>query len=77
MYVQIPVVAVPVRVQAAMLEDINQRAALDGNALPSALFFTFLNTHQSLSCLAFSPDGSRMAGTIDCALVLAMARPVC
>ena len=61
-WVQIPLVGVSEGLQAAMMEDISRRAVLDHESLPSALFFTFLNTHQTLNCIAFSPDGASVAG---------------
>lgn len=42
--------------------DVASRAALSPEALPSVAFFTFVNTHQSLNAVAFSPDGSWVTG---------------
>ena len=55
---QIPVAAL----EARLMEDMSHRAALGGKDLPSAIFFTFLNTHQTLTCMSFSGDGSCIAG---------------
>ncbi len=36
---------------------------LSTTALPSAIFYTFVNTHQSLNCVNFSGNSSMLAGT--------------
>lgn len=46
-----------------MMDDISHRTVVGPEALPSAVFFTFLNTHQSLNCMAFAMDGTLVAGT--------------
>ena len=44
------------------MADVAGRAALSPEALPSVAFFTFVNTHQSLNAVAFSPDGGWVIG---------------
>ena len=59
---QVPLPALPEGLQRDLLEDIEQRMELSSAALPSAIFYTFINTHQTLNCVSFSDDGSLLAG---------------
>lgn len=59
---QIPLPAMPEGLEVDLLEDIANRADLSSAALPSAIFYTFVNTHQALNCVAFSSDGGLLAG---------------
>ena len=45
-----------------ILEDIRNRDDISSANLPSAIFYTFVNTHQSLNCAAFSRTGAYVAG---------------
>ncbi len=59
---QIPLPAMPEGLEADLLEDIAARADLSSAALPSAIFYTFVNTHQALNCAAFSATGALLLG---------------
>ncbi|XP_047338133.1 transcription initiation factor TFIID subunit 5 [Impatiens glandulifera] len=52
---------IPVEVEHSILEDLRNRVQLSSVALPSVSFYTFLNTHNGLSCSTISPDGSLVA----------------
>ena len=47
---------------ATQMADIRARVELSSDALPSAIFFTFVNTHQSLNCTTMAPDCTLVAG---------------
>ncbi|KAK9828987.1 hypothetical protein WJX72_003246 [[Myrmecia] bisecta] len=59
---EIPLPEASEEMEAALLQDLENRAQLSSEALPSAAFFTFVNTHQSLNCATFSADGAFVAG---------------
>ena len=59
---QIPLPDLPEGLEADLLEDIANRADLSSAVLPSAIFYTFVNTHQTLNCVAFSGSGSMVVG---------------
>jgi transcription initiation factor TFIID subunit 5 len=72
MAAEFPLPPIPEERKAALLEEIRARetAGAGGKpvspaALPSAAFFTFVNTQQSLTCVALSADASRVAGGFD------------
>ncbi|KAI9100880.1 hypothetical protein K1719_024004 [Acacia pycnantha] len=50
------------KVELSILEDLRNRVQLSSVALPSVSFYTFLNTHNGLSCSSISHDGSLVAG---------------
>jgi len=52
----------PVEVEQSILEDLRNRAQLNSVALPSVIFYTFLNTHNGLNCSSISQDGSLVVG---------------
>jgi transcription initiation factor TFIID subunit 5 len=65
----IPLPEVPEERQAALLAEMAAREGagaggkpVSPDALPSAAFFTFVNTQQTLNCAALSADGARVAG---------------
>lgn len=49
-------------VEHSILDDLRNRVQLSSVALPSVSFYTFINTHNSLSCSSISHDGSLVAG---------------
>ncbi|KAI4337251.1 hypothetical protein L6164_015692 [Bauhinia variegata] len=53
---------IPTEVEQSILEDLRNRVQLSSVALPSVSFYTFINTHNSLSCSSISHDGSLVAG---------------
>ncbi|KAF7817300.1 transcription initiation factor TFIID subunit 5 [Senna tora] len=53
---------IPTEVEQSILEDLRNRVQLSSVALPSVSFYTFLNTHNGLSCSSISHDGSLVAG---------------
>ncbi len=57
-----PLPPMPEGLEAELLEDLESRVSLSDAALPSAVFYTFVNTHQSLNCVSFSSDGAMIAG---------------
>ncbi|EIE22407.1 putative TAF5 [Coccomyxa subellipsoidea C-169] len=59
---QVPLPPMPEGLEAELLEDLESRISLSDAALPSAVFYTFVNTHQSLNCVSFSSDGAMIAG---------------
>ena len=59
---QVPVLAMSHKLEASYMKDIRMRSHLGSDALPSAVFFTFLNTDKSLNCIAFAADGALLAG---------------
>ncbi|KAK7410218.1 hypothetical protein VNO78_00827 [Psophocarpus tetragonolobus] len=52
----------PTEVEQSILEDLRNRVQLSNVALPSVSFYTFINTHNGLSCSSISHDGSLIAG---------------
>lgn len=52
----------PEGLEAELLEDLENRVSLSDAASPSAVFYTFVNTHQSLNCVKFSSSGAMVAG---------------
>ena len=48
--------------QAAVMSSIDVRAELSPEDLPSAVLYTFVNTHKSLHCVTTSEDGTLVAG---------------
>ncbi|MCH82609.1 transcription initiation factor TFIID subunit 5-like, partial [Trifolium medium] len=52
----------PTEVEQSILEDLRNRVQLSSVALPSVSFYTFINTHNGLSCSSISHDGSLVAG---------------
>lgn len=59
---QVPLPKVSEELLEAQMADIRARVELSSDALPSTIFFTFVNTHQSLNCTAIAPDCSLVAG---------------
>ncbi|KAG5048363.1 hypothetical protein JHK85_009466 [Glycine max] len=55
-------IACPTEVEQSVLEDLRNRVQLSSVALPSVSFYTFINTHNGLSCSSISHDGSLIAG---------------
>ena len=60
---QIPLPKVLEELLEAQMADIRARVDLSSDALPSTIFFTFVNTHQSLNCTSIAPDCTLVAGT--------------
>lgn len=59
---QVPLPPMPEGLEAELLEDLEHRVSLSDAALPSAVFYTFVNTHQNLNCVNFSSSGAMVAG---------------
>ena len=59
---QVPLPPMPEGLEAELLEDLENRVSLSDAALPSAVFYTFVNTHHSLNCVSFSSSGAMVAG---------------
>ncbi|XP_014501696.1 transcription initiation factor TFIID subunit 5 [Vigna radiata var. radiata] len=59
---ELPLPLIPTEVEQSILEDLRNRVQLSSVALPSVSFYTFINTHNSLSCSSISHDGSLIAG---------------
>ncbi len=49
---------------AAVIADLAARTGVGPAALPSCAFATFVNTGQTLTCAAFAPDVSEVAGAL-------------
>ncbi|XP_028788890.1 transcription initiation factor TFIID subunit 5 isoform X1 [Neltuma alba] len=59
---ELPLPIIPTEVEQSILEDLRNRVQLSSVALPSVSFYTFLNTHNGLSCSSISHDGSLVVG---------------
>ncbi|XP_047167667.1 transcription initiation factor TFIID subunit 5 [Vigna umbellata] len=59
---ELPLPLMPTEIEQSILEDLRNRVQLSNVALPSVSFYTFINTHNSLSCSSISHDGSLIAG---------------
>ncbi|QCE16302.1 transcription initiation factor TFIID subunit 5 [Vigna unguiculata] len=59
---ELPLPLIPTEVEQSILEDLRNRVQLSSVALPSVSFYTFINTHNGLSCSSISHDGSLIAG---------------
>ncbi|XP_020237888.1 transcription initiation factor TFIID subunit 5 [Cajanus cajan] len=59
---ELPLPVIPTEVEQSILEDLRNRVQLSSVALPSVSFYTFINTHNGLSCSSISHDGSLVAG---------------
>ncbi|KAH1252748.1 Transcription initiation factor TFIID subunit 5 [Glycine max] len=59
---ELPLPVIPTEVEQSVLEDLRNRVQLSSVALPSVSFYTFINTHNGLSCSSISHDGSLIAG---------------
>ncbi|CAL5204960.1 unnamed protein product [Lathyrus oleraceus] len=59
---ELPLPTIPTEVEHSILEDLRNRVQLSSAALPSVSFYTFINTHNGLSCSSISHDGSLVAG---------------
>lgn len=59
---QIPLVGMADELEAQLLESLDRRAAVGPTALPSAAFYTFVNSHHTLNCVTTSSDGACVAG---------------
>lgn len=59
---KMPLMPISDELEAEMLQSIENRAALSSSALPSAAFYTFINSHHTLNCITSSSDGSCVAG---------------
>ncbi|CAJ1972394.1 unnamed protein product [Sphenostylis stenocarpa] len=59
---ELPLPTVSTDVELSILEDLRNRVQLSSVALPSVNFYTFVNTHNGLSCSSISHDGSLLAG---------------
>ncbi|PWA56488.1 TBP-associated factor 5 [Artemisia annua] len=53
---------IPADVENSILEDLRNRVQLSNTTLPSACFYTFINTHNGLNCSTISHDGALVAG---------------
>ncbi|GJV88028.1 transcription initiation factor TFIID subunit 5 [Tanacetum coccineum] len=53
---------IPADVENSILEDLRNRVQLSNITLPSACFYTFINTHNGLNCSTISHDGALVAG---------------
>ena len=61
---QIPMLPLSDELQASMMSSIDVRAELSPEDLPSAVLYTFVNTHKSLHCVTTSEDGTLVAGGV-------------
>ncbi|KAH1244705.1 hypothetical protein AAZX31_06G059200 [Glycine max] len=59
---ELPLPVIPAEAEQSVLEDLRNRVQLSSVALPSVSFYTFINTHNGLSCSSISHDGSLIAG---------------
>lgn len=59
---QLEVPELPKALEEDILEDIRNREDVSAAKLPSAIFYTFVNTHQTLNCAGFSRTGAYVAG---------------
>lgn len=59
---QIPLVGMADELEAQLLESLERRAAVGPTALPSAAFYTFVNSHHTLNCVTSSSNGACVAG---------------
>ena len=59
---QIPLVGMADELEAQLLESLDKRATVSPAALPSAAFYTFVNSHHTLNCVTSSSDGACVAG---------------
>ncbi len=59
---QIPLVGISDELEADIMQCLEQRAALSPTALPSAAFYTFVNSHHTLNCVTTSSDAACVAG---------------
>lgn len=62
--IQVPLPPIPEGLERDLLEDMENQVDLSTTALPSAIFYTFVNTHRSLNCVNFTCDGSMLAGRL-------------
>lgn len=62
MKTQVIVPELPKGLEEQILEDIRNRDGISSANLPSAIFYTFVNTHQALNCASFSRSGAYVAG---------------
>ena len=60
--VQIPLVAISDELEAETMHSIENRATVDSTALPSAAFYTFVNSHHTLNCVTTTNDAACVAG---------------
>lgn len=75
--VQIPLPEVSEQWEGVMVREVAARATVSPQSLPSAAFYTFVNTHQSLNCVAFTSDAACVAGATPQARRGEMGRPRC
>ena len=68
---QIPLVGMADELEAQLLESLDKRAAVGVDALPSAAFYTFVNSHHTLNCVTSSSDGACVAGQLAPSLLVA------
>jgi transcription initiation factor TFIID subunit 5 len=54
----------PEGLEKELLEDMENQVDLSAMALPSAIFYTFVNTHHSLNCTNFTANGALLAGEL-------------
>lgn len=59
---QIPLPKLSDEFLEGQVEDVKARVNLSSDALPSAIFFTFVNTHKAMNCSAITRDCSLVAG---------------
>lgn len=59
---QIPLLPVADELEAELMQSIENRAAVSSTALPSAAFYTFVNSHHSLNCVTTTDDAVCVAG---------------
>ena len=59
---QVPLPGLAEEALEARVADVAARAPASPDALPSAAFFTFVNTRQALTAVAFSPDARLVVG---------------
>lgn len=61
---QIPLIPVSDELEAELMQSIENRAAITSTALPSAAFYTFVNSHHTLNCVTTTSDAACVAGML-------------
>lgn len=62
---ELPFPPISEELEAAELASLGDRAEISSANLPSAVFYTFLNTEQTLNSVAFTSDGAMVAAGFD------------
>lgn len=73
---QIPLVGMADELEAQLLDCLDKRAVVGRAALPSAAFYTFVNSHHTLNCVTSSSDGACVAGQSPPSLLVASSTSV-